>query len=192
MSKKLEKYIEETKEAFMLLSDLEKEIIRISKVIISSLERGKKVLLFGNGGSASDAQHIAAEFVGRFELKRKPLPAIALNTDTSIITALSNDFGYDKIFSTQIDALGKSGDIAIGISTSGKSESVLKGLKKAKQKRIKTIFLTSKLFTDFNYDFDFVVKVNADRTGVIQQLHITVGQAICLLVDDYFSNEEII
>lgn len=190
MNKKLTSYLEQTKEAFLNLSKLEEVILHTSKLLIRALEEGNKILIFGNGGSASDAQHLAAEFVGRFESKRKPLAAIALNTDTSIITALSNDFGYDEIFSIQIDALGKKGDVAIGISTSGKSKSILKGLKKAKQGQLTTVFLTSKLYTDNKDYIDHLIKVDAERTGVIQQLHITIGQAMCLVVDEYYSDEE--
>ena len=189
MSSGLDKYLLQSQEAFSSLDNFKVPIIEIAELLIKAFEQGNKLLIFGNGGSASDAQHIAAEFVGRFEGERKPLPAISLNTDTSIITALSNDYSFDVIFAKQIDAIGKKGDIAFGISTSGKSNSVLNGLKLAKSKNLNTILLTSKLFENNEPYIDYVIQADASRTGIIQQLHITIGQAICLLVDEYFKDE---
>ena len=189
MSSDLDKYLLQSQEAFSSLDNFKVPIIEIAELLIKAFEQGNKLLIFGNGGSASDAQHIAAEFVGRFEGERKPLPAISLNTDTSIITALSNDYSFDVIFAKQIDAIGKKGDIAFGISTSGKSNSVLNGLKLAKSKNLNTILLTSKLFENNEPYIDYVIQADASRTGIIQQLHITIGQAICLLVDEYFKDE---
>jgi len=148
---------------------------------------GNKLLIFGNGGSASDSQHIAAEFTNRFEVNRKPLPAIALTTDTSALTAISNDFKFNMIFSKQIEALGKEGDVAIGISTSGTSPNVIRGLSIAKRMNIKTILLTShKIKSSL---FDVTIKVPLKNTARIQEMHILIGHILCSIVDDLYKDE---
>lgn len=163
-------------------------IIKAAKLILSSLKSGGKILLFGNGGSAADAQHIAAEFVGRFQRDRRALPAIALNTNTSIMTALSNDYGYDVVFSRQIEALAKSGDVAIGISTSGKAKSVLLAIKKAKEIGAETICLSGGSGGELAKAADLALLIPSTVTARIQEAHITIGHIICQLIEEELFN----
>jgi D-sedoheptulose 7-phosphate isomerase len=156
---------------------------KISDAIVGTLEKGGKVLLCGNGGSAADAQHIAAELVGRYELERAPLPAIALTTDTSALTAIANDYGFDHVFERQVLALGKKGDVLIGISTSGKSQSILLALDAAKQNGLVTIGFTGGKGGDMSSCCDIVLSAPATKTAIIQQIHITAAHAICGLVE---------
>ncbi len=143
---------------------------------------GHKILIFGNGGSAADAQHIAAEFVNRFQIERPPLAALALTTDTSIITSIGNDYNFDEIFSKQIKALGKKDDIAIGISTSGNSKNVIKAINAAKNMGIFTIGLTG-FGGELSQYADLVFAVQSDITARVQEAHITLGHIFCDLVD---------
>ncbi|MBI4744963.1 MAG: D-sedoheptulose 7-phosphate isomerase [Deltaproteobacteria bacterium] len=160
-----------------------KTIISVVELIVDAFQEGNKVMLFGNGGSAADAQHIAAEFVNRFMIERPPLPALALTTDTSVITSIGNDYNYDQIFLKQIKALGKEGDIAWGISTSGNSPNVLKALKAASSMRIKTIGMTGKDGGKMAKMVDFHLNVESDTTARVQETHITLSHVICQLVD---------
>lgn len=160
-----------------------KNLISIVDAIVDAFHEGNKLMIFGNGGSAADAQHIAAEFVNRFMIERPPLPAMALTTDTSVITSIGNDYSYDQIFLKQIKALGKEGDIAWGISTSGNSPNVLKALKAAKSMGIKTIGLTGKDGGKMAKMVDFHLNVESDSTARIQETHITISHVICELVD---------
>ena len=147
-----------------------------------TLKKGRKILLFGNGGSAADCQHIAAEFVNRFQIERKPLPAIALTTDTSIITSIGNDYSYDDIFFKQIQALGKKEDIAIGISTSGNSPNVIKAVQEAKEMGLAIIgFSGDKGKLKELSDFAFCV--NSDTTARIQEVHILLAHILCDLTE---------
>lgn len=148
-----------------------------------SLRAGQKVLLFGNGGSAADAQHIAAEFVGRFIPDRIPLPAISLATDTSALTALGNDYGYNLVFARQVQALGNAGDIAIGISTSGNSPNVLEAIDAAKSKGLMTIGLTGQDGGKMNGRVDVLFRIPSRMTPRIQETHITLGHVLCELID---------
>ena len=156
---------------------------QISREILKAYKAGGKLLLCGNGGSAADAQHIAAEFVNRFMIERPPLPAMALTTDTSVITSIGNDYNFDQIFLKQIKALGKEGDIAWGISTSGNSPNVLKALKEAKKMGLKTIGLTGKDGGKMAKMVDYLLNVESDVTARIQETHITLSHVICELVD---------
>jgi D-sedoheptulose 7-phosphate isomerase len=142
------------------------------------------VLLFGNGGSATDASHIAAEFVNRFLIDRPPLPAIALNTDIAVLTSISNDFGYDQIFSKQLTALGHEGDVVIGISTSGNSPNVIKALDVAKKNGMKSIVLTGGAGGKMANLADYTFVVPSRHTPHIQETHITLGHILCQLVDE--------
>ena len=157
--------------------------------VIKTLKKGNKIILFGNGGSASDAQHIAAELVVKYKKKRKSIPAISLSTDTSTLTAIGNDFSFNDIFSRQLESIGKPGDIAIGITTSGKSLNVINALKLAKKKNIKSIILTKqkcpnkKQIEKFS---DFIFGVPAQETSRIQELHILVGHLMCAVIDEVF------
>jgi len=148
-----------------------------------ALREGRKVLLFGNGGSAADAQHIAAEFVGRFIPDRIPLPAISLATDTSALTALGNDYGYNTVFSRQVQALGSAGDIAIGISTSGNSPNVLEAIDAARSRSLLTIGFTGQDGGKMNGRADVLFRVPSRMTPRIQETHITLGHVLCELID---------
>lgn len=158
-------------------------LVNVVEAITSALKAGNKVLLFGNGGSAADAQHLAAEFVNRFVIERPPLPAIALTTDSSIITSIGNDYDFSEIFSKQIRAVGQAGDIAWGISTSGNSVNVFKGLEAAKKLGLVTISFTGKDGGNIAKIADLSVNVSSAVTARIQEAHITAGHAICDLID---------
>jgi D-sedoheptulose 7-phosphate isomerase len=158
-------------------------LIQVVKVLVAAFKGGHKVLLFGNGGSAADAQHLAAEFVNRFLIERPPLPAIALTTDTSILTSISNDYGYADTFAKQVKALGKEGDVAIGISTSGTAANVVKAIKVAKDMGMKTVGLTGGDGGDLAKIVDFALVVDSSATPRIQETHITIGHVLCEMVD---------
>ena len=159
------------------------KLVNVVETITSTLKAGNKILIFGNGGSAADAQHIAAEFVNRFIIERPPLPAIALTTDTSVITSIGNDYDFSEIFSKQIRAIGQQGDIAWGISTSGNSANVLKGLEMAKKKGMTTIAFTGKDGGDIAKMVDYPIHVSSNSTARIQETHITASHVICEMVD---------
>lgn len=164
-------------------SELEK-IEKISHLIVEALKKGKKIVLFGNGGSAADAQHIAAELSGRFKLERQGLPTIALTTNTSVLTAIANDYGYDKVFSRQVEGIVEPGDIVIGISTSGKSLNVIEGMKAAKEREAFTVGLTGAKGGKLEEVVDVCINVPSNDTPRIQEAHITVGHIICQLVEE--------
>ncbi len=153
------------------------------RTLASVLGQGNKILLFGNGGSAADAQHIAAEFVNRYIMDRPPLPAIALTTDSSVLTAISNDFCYEEIFEKQIKALGNKGDAAVGISTSGSSPNVLRGLKVAGQRGLIPIGIGGPTESPMKEVCRYYVPVEGAATPRIQEVHITIGHAIVEVVD---------
>jgi D-sedoheptulose 7-phosphate isomerase len=157
--------------------------VAIAERIAAALKSGGKVLLAGNGGSAADAQHIAAEFVGRFIDDRAPLAAIALTTDTSALTSIGNDYGFDKVFERQVRALGRKGDVFIGISTSGRSPNIVVALKAARELGLTTIGFTRAAQTAMHALCDLTLAVPAEETALIQQIHITAAHAICHLVE---------
>jgi D-sedoheptulose 7-phosphate isomerase len=159
------------------------EIEQIVSLIIASYRAGGKVILLGNGGSAADAQHIAAELVGRFKLERQALPAIALSTNTSTITALANDYGYETVFSHQVEAFASEKDVVIGISTSGESPNVIEALKMARRKGAKTVGLTGGNGGKLAEVVDLALTVPSDSTPRIQEAHITIGHIVCELVE---------
>lgn len=165
-----------------LINDIEKA----ANICIDCLKQGNKILIFGNGGSAADAQHIAAEIIGRYKTERKGLPAIALTTDSSVLTAISNDFGYSSIFERQVEALANPGDILIGISTGGSSINVINALKLAKNIQCKTIGLSGKDGGDVNALCDVNLIAIAEDTPRIQEMHILIGHIICHLIDEAF------
>jgi len=158
-------------------------IVQTAERIAQGLHDGKKLLFFGNGGSAADSQHLAAEMVGRFGPDRSPLAAIALTTDTSILTAVANDYGYDKVFSRQIDALGQPGDIAIGISTSGKSPSVLEAFDIARKRGLFTVGFTGETGGKMIGHAEVLFRVPSKVTARIQEAHLMLGHILCELVD---------
>jgi D-sedoheptulose 7-phosphate isomerase len=158
-------------------------IQKAADIIYNAITNRAKLLLFGNGGSAADAQHIAAEFVNRFRVEREPLPAIALSTDTSIITSIGNDYSFDEIFSKQIVALGNMGDIALGITTSGNSTNILNAFKIARDKGLFTIGLLGKDGGKARTMVDLAIIINHTDTPRIQEAHITIGHIICSVID---------
>ncbi len=158
-------------------------LVKVIDVITRALSGGNKILLFGNGGSAADSQHIAAEFVNRFMIERPPLPAIALCTDTSVITSIANDYDFSEIFSKQIRAIGNEGDVAWGISTSGSSPNVLKAFEAAGRLGITTIAFTGKDGGEMARIADHCLNVSSNSTPRIQEAHITAGHVICDMVD---------
>ena len=158
-----------------------------ANICIDSLKKGNKILIFGNGGSAADAQHIAAELVGRYKVERKGLPAIALTTDTSVITAISNDYGYLHVFDRQVEALANEGDVLIGISTGGSSTNVISALKLAKELGCSVIGLSGKDGGKFNALCDVNLIAISDDTPRIQEMHILIGHTICHLIDQAFN-----
>lgn len=171
----------ETKLAFVEL--YAEQILEVGRIIAQALKDGNKLLLFGNGGSAADAQHIAAEIVGRFKKEREALPAIALTTDTSILTAVGNDYGFERVFERQISALCMPGDVVIGITTSGNSPNVVRGLAKAHDLGATTVAFTGrdggKVVEVAHYSF----VVPSYDTARIQECHITLGHVLCEIID---------
>lgn len=167
-------------------NEMTSEIAEAAKAMIDCLKSGHKILLCGNGGSAADAQHIAAELVGRFIKKRKPLPAIALTTDSSALTSIGNDFGFDLIFSRQVEALALEGDLLVAISTSGNSPNVLAALDSAKKIGCRTIALTGASGGGMARQADLCLKVGSTETPRIQEMHILIGHMLCDLIDSSF------
>jgi D-sedoheptulose 7-phosphate isomerase len=163
------------------------QIESAAKMIIASIRSSGKVLVFGNGGSAADSQHIAAELVGRFKKERKAIAAVSLTTDTSILTALGNDYGYQSIFSRQVEALGRPGDVAIGISTSGNSPNVIAALQAARSLGMKTIGMTGKGGGGMSKLCDLLIAVPSSDTPRVQESHIMIAHIICDLVESEIS-----
>ena len=173
---------------FENLLDFEEKVFNIANLIHNSFINKGKLILCGNGGSAADSQHIAAEFIGRFEIERGPLPAIALTTDTSVITCLSNDYNYNDIFSRQIETLGKKNDCLLAISTSGNSKNVLNAVKVANKLNIKTIGILGNDGGDIMKFCKYNLIVNSKSTARIQEAHIFLLHAICGIIDRKINN----
>ncbi|MGD9950643.1 MAG: SIS domain-containing protein [Desulfobulbus sp.] len=172
------------KEAFV--KEASDDILRLADWIQKTLEQGGKLLIFGNGGSAADAQHMAAEFVNRFLINRRPLAALALTTDTSVLTSIANDFSYEQIFAKQVQALGKPEDLALGISTSGNSPNVIKAIEAAREIGMKTAALTGGIARpggDLAGTCDLVLNVPSDATPHIQETHLWVEHLLCEIVE---------
>lgn len=165
---------------------LEEGILTICNICYEALLQGNKILLAGNGGSAADAQHIAAEFVGRFVAHRRSLPAIALTVDTSALTAISNDYGFENVYARQLEGLGTEGDVFIGISTSGNSVNIVKALEVAKRKGLKTIILSGKNGGILRGGGDAEIIVPSEVTARIQEMHILIGHILCEYIDVKF------
>jgi D-sedoheptulose 7-phosphate isomerase len=159
-------------------------IIEVAKVIADAFNKGKKLILFGNGGSATDASHIAAEFINRFQKERPSLPAISLNTDMAVITAIANDYDFSEIFSKQLKSLSDEGDVVIGISTSGNSPNVLKAIDVARKKKLITIAFTGIKGDKFASKATYAFIVPSDKTPRIQETHITLGHILCRMVEE--------
>lgn len=164
--------------------ELFNKIIRVGEVLTDLYKKGNKLLIAGNGGSAADAQHIAGELVSKFYFDRPALPAIALTTDTSIITAIGNDYGYEKLFSRQIEANGIKGDAFLGISTSGNSKNIIEGLKTAKEKGLITIGLTGESGGKMKNLCDYCICVPSNETPRIQEAHILIGHILCSVIEE--------
>ncbi len=166
-----------------VIQNLTKEIENSANILINSLKNNKKILICGNGGSAADAQHFATELIIRFEKDRKSLPAISLTTDTSTLTACSNDFGYDEVFKKQVESLGNEGDVLVGISTSGNSNNIINALNLAKEKGMKTICLNGKDGGKIN-SLDSNLIIPSQNTARIQESHITIIHTWCKLIEE--------
>ena len=185
-NKEIKKHlIEHQKVVQLILKDksFQRNIFDLVNLIKLTISKNNKIMLAGNGGSAADAQHIAAEFIGKLNLKRKALPAIALNTDTSILTSISNDYNFDQIISRQIEGLGKKDDMFIGITTSGKSKNIIRAIKVAKNKNIKVVTLTGKKGINLKKVSDICIVIPSKNTQIIQEIHITVLHIICEMVE---------
>lgn len=162
-------------------------VYQASDLIIDSLKKGNKAVFFGNGGSAADAQHLAAELMGRYLLDREPLPALALTTNTSNLTAIGNDFGYDEVFLRQLKGIGRKGDAVVGISTSGNSRNVIKAMEYAKSAGMKVIAFTGQGGGAMKDHADVLIAVPSKETPIIQECQIMIGHIICELVEKEFA-----
>lgn len=184
MLKKINEKIKKREQNFNSLKNNEKEILEAIELIKNAFLNNKKILFCGNGGSASDCNHIATEFISRFQKERLSLPAISLCSNNSTITAIANDYSFENIFSRQIESLGNNDDILIAISTSGKSKNILKAIKQAKKQNLKTIFLTGE--NKSNLDVDIEINAPSNITCEIQEMHIAIAHIICEFVEENF------
>ena len=170
-----------------VMQTMQKPLEEASQLVVDTLKAGNKILLFGNGGSAADAQHIAAELTGRYKTERRGLPGIALTTDTSALTAIGNDYGYDRVFDRQVEALANEGDLLIGISTSGNSKNVINAFKVGQERGCKILGLTGRDGGNMNEYCDVNLIVPSDDTPRIQEMHILFGHTICQIIDNELS-----
>lgn len=169
-----------------VIAYLQSDIQKACEIALSTINEGNKIILMGNGGSAADAQHIAAEFTGRYKIERRGLPAIALTTDTSALTAIGNDYGYEYVFERQVEAIANKGDLLIGISSTGNSENIVKAFKKGKEIGCYSIGLSGKGGGKFNGNCDLNVIVPSQDTPRVQEMHILIGHTICQIVDSFY------
>ncbi len=179
-----------TKQSLLRSTDVVLTVAKVSEVLVNALKQGNKALLFGNGGSAADAQHIAAELVGRFAFDRPALPALALSVNSSCVTAIGNDYGFDRVFSRQLEALARPGDVAIGISTSGNSSNVLNAMSTARKMSLHTIALTGGTGGNLQGSVDHCICVPSNETPRIQECHILIGHIIAELVEREIFHEQ--
>src|SRR6266481_36501 len=179
-----------TKQSLLHSQEVLSTVAEVSRLLVDALKQGKKALLFGNGGSAADAQHIAAELVGRFAFDRPALAALALSLNSSCVTAIGNDYGFDQVFSRQLETLARPGDIAIGISTSGNSANVLCAMSTAKKIGLKTIALTGRSGGSLKNAVDYCICAPSSETPRIQECHILIGHIISELVEREIFHEE--
>jgi len=180
----IDKYLEESSRVARKQLDLKDSFLQIAEEVYERVSKGGTVFFCGNGGSAADSQHLAAELIGRFKKDRSPIKSIALTTDTSILTSTANDFGYEKIFSRQIEALGRKEDILIAISTSGESKSVINAVIQAKDKNMLTVGFTGEKANSLSKVTKYSLHIPSSETGIIQQGHITFGQLLCLYIEE--------
>ena len=178
----IENLIQKRQENFKKLEITKKEIKEAVEIIQKAIFNGNKVIFCGNGGSASDSNHLACEFISRFQRERKSIPAISLTANNSIITAISNDYSFEDVFKRQIEALGQENDVLVAISTSGKSKNVIEAVKKAKEKGLKIVILTGQ--NKVNFKSDVEINVPSLITCEIQEMHIAIGHIICQLVEN--------
>ncbi|NCR55687.1 MAG: D-sedoheptulose 7-phosphate isomerase [Microcystis aeruginosa L211-07] len=188
LQKQIQQSVEEHTLVINSLANYLAEIQQLATLVVKTLKTGNKILLMGNGGSAADAQHIAAEIVGRFTTERRGLPAIALTTDTSILTSIGNDYGYDNIFSRQVEALASAEDLVIGISTSGNSKNVLQALTAAASLGCQTAALLGKGGGEIKNVVNLSLIVPSNNTARIQEAHILIGHILCQVVDSTFTS----
>jgi len=179
-----------TKQGMLRSSEVLLTVAKVCEILVSALKQGNKALLFGNGGSAADAQHIAAELVGRFAFDRPALPALALSVNTSCVTSIGNDYGFDQVFSRQIEALARPGDVAIGISTSGNSANVLRAMLAARKIGLHTVALTGRTGGNLRNTVDHCICVPSNEKPRIQECHILIGHIISELVEREMFREE--
>ncbi len=188
MKEYISNYMSSVSKNFLELKKNTGDIEDATNLIIDTLKNNKKIIFCGNGGSAGDSQHLAAELMGRYKIDRTPLPALALTVDTSAITAIANDYGYEKVFSRQLEGIGEKDDTLVAISTSGNSESVIEAIKYAKNNGINTIGMTGEKDSDVSKLVDICIKTTSKQTNHIQEMHIAIGQLICGIVEDHFFN----
>jgi D-sedoheptulose 7-phosphate isomerase len=179
----------EVKGAILANDDLLELIHEVALACICALESGGKIILFGNGGSAADAQHIAAELIGRYLRDRRALAALALTTNASILTAIANDYSYEEVFARQIEAIACKGDLAIGISTSGNSKNVMRALLAARNKGLVTVGLTGSSGGKLRPETDYCLCIPSEQTPRIQEAHIAVGHILCEIIEEHFAHE---
>ena len=179
----------EVKEAILANDELIGIIHEVALACIRALENGGKLILFGNGGSAADAQHLSAELIGRYLRERRALAAMALTTNTSSLTAIGNDYSYEEVFSRQIEAIGNKGDLAIGISTSGNSKNVIRALSVATKKALVTVAMTGSSGGKLKHETDYCLCIPSEQTPRIQEAHIAIGHILCEIIEEHFSHE---
>ena len=188
MKSMIKKTLNEIANNFKTLQDQNvKDIENAATMMIDAIKLGGKIIYCGNGGSAADAQHLSAELIGRYKRNRDPIPAVSLSTDTSTITAVSNDFGFSHIFSRQLAAIGNRNDILYAISTSGNSENIISAIKTAQSLNLNVIGFTGSDGGKMNNSCNILIKVPAKRPDRIQEMHIAIGQIICEIIEDNFS-----
>jgi len=183
---RIQRHLTEAGQVLLSTVTLSTQIAEVAEVAIKSLRSGGTIFWCGNGGSAADSQHLAAELIGRYKLERKAISSIALTTDTSILTAVSNDFGFEFVFSRQLEGLAREGDVLMALSTSGNSQSILNAVQKAKELKVSTVLFTSTKYT--GNQGDFVLKVGSTKTEQIQHAHTAIGHVLCELIENSLSN----
>ena len=186
MKKKIKNYLQNVSNNFKLLESQSDNIKIATNTMIKALNSKNKIIYCGNGGSAADSQHLSAELMGRYKLDRKPLPAISLTVDTSAITAIGNDYGFEYIFSRQLEGIGNKGDILYATSTSGESKNVIKAIEKAKEIGIKVICVTGKDNNKMSEISNITIHAQSNETNHIQEMHIAIGQLICGIIEEEF------
>ena len=184
MKKKIKNYLQNVSNNFKLLESQSDNIKIATNTMIKALNSKNKIIYCGNGGSAADSQHLSAELMGRYKLDRKPLPAISLTVDTSAITAIGNDYGFEHIFSRQLEGIGNKGDVLYATSTSGESKNVIKAIEKAKEIGIKVICVTGKDNNKMSEISDITIHAQSNETNHIQEMHIAIGQLICGIIEE--------